>query len=73
MNAKDECKAKLEMLFEAALMEAPEQPGPAKAVKTPDPASSPALERSLPEARAGAASPFGAKSVFPPSFVGIKA
>ena len=73
MNEKDEFKAKLAMLFEAALMEVPEQPGPVKAVKTPEPASSHALDRPLPGAHDGGTSPFGAKSVFPPSFVGMKA
>lgn len=71
MSAKDEFKAKLEMLFAAALMDNPDESEPAKAPGTTGPAASPAYSRPPLETQVGAISPYNAKSAPSPSFHGI--
>ena len=71
MTEKEELKAKLEMLFAAALMEIPDEPRPAKASGTSGLASSPSMNRQPMGAQVGAISQYNAKSVPTPPFHGI--
>jgi hypothetical protein len=71
MTEKDQLKAKLEMLFAAALMEVPDETGPAKRTETAGPVPSPSLASPPQGPYIGGNSQYGAKSVPTPPFHGI--
>lgn len=71
MTEKDELKAKLEKLFAAALMEIPDEPGPANAPGTSGSASSPSITRQPMGGQVGAISQYNANPAPAPSFHGI--